>query len=180
MGTGTADGLRDRLELYAQGRPAVGLGLVGSGVTLGAVGVALLAWSETAAAGSRAFWQLREFAVVAAALALPVALLGVLVVVTGRPRALVGLAGFGACALDTVAFARAYPADWNLLGAPDATLEVAAVYVLGVALLVVAVWLGARAAAGAAPTHPVAPTTPKEEYGGFRFGFGGGDDEGDD
>jgi len=176
MGTGTAGGLVDRLEPYARGRPALGLALLGSGVTLGAVGLALLAWSETAAPGSASFWRLRKFAVVAAALGLPVALLGVLVVVTDQRRALLGVAGFGAAALDTVAFARAYPDRWNLLGAPDATLEVAAVYLAGVTLLLVAVWLGARAAAGAAPSYPVAPATPPEEqYGGFRFD--GGDDE---
>lgn len=166
-----------RLQPYAEGRPALGLALLGSGITLGAIGFALLAWSEAAVAGSPAFWRLREFAVVAAALGLPVALLGVLVVVTDRPLALVGVAGFGACALDTVAFARAYPDQWNLLGAPDATLEIAAVYLVGVVMLLLAVWLGARAAAGAAPSYPVAPATPPDEqYGGFRFGGGDGED----
>lgn len=168
FGGGAGDGVA---AAYRQGDTSIGLGLFLSGVMLALAGLLLFAWGELGATG-QGVWRLREYAGIAAAIGLPLALVGMQAVLSDHARTLVGLVGAVVCILDTVAFSVAYPGDWNVRSSPDYVLEVVAVYCLGLFLLFASLWLAVRTVTEAVDTgkriddpNPELDSTPGDPPG---------------
>ncbi|NKE34872.1 DUF2157 domain-containing protein [Natronococcus sp. JC468] len=127
-----------RRRLYA------GTGLVALGAVLAVLGVVLATTelfdgivAEATGWEMAAHYATVRFAGVAAGIGVPSALVGLfLVLPASRRLRAAGAVGAGLCLLGVALFWIAYPYHWRGVGA-DLTLEVAAVYLLG---LFVAVW----------------------------------------
>lgn len=116
-----------------------GFGLFFAGIGLGLVGVAIFFYSATLPPEALSTYAVREVAAVAAAVGLPVLLLGV-VVLLPVDRRMLYLAGVGA-AITLVAvglFTWAYPYNWNVPTATDYSAQVVAVYTLGLVAVIAA------------------------------------------
>jgi hypothetical protein len=111
----------------------VGFGLFFAGIALGTVGLVLFLLSGTQAAGSAAFWQLREVALVAALLALPAVGTSVAVLLpVGRRGVAASLAGAVLCVAAVVWLASVYPYEWTATGNDS---RVIGTYAVGLVML---------------------------------------------
>ena len=151
------------IDVYA------GFGLFFAGIGLGLVGVAVFFYSATLPPEALSTYAVREVAAVAAAVGLPVLLLGV-VVLLPVDRRMLYLAGVGA-AITLVAvglFTWAYPYNWNVPTATDYSAQVVAVYTLGLVAVI-------AATGGALVAHRVerATSAAAGAAGGSAAGTGG-------
>lgn len=141
--------IRDRLSsqllaLYRQyiGEPEhvrdvyLGFGLFFAGIAFALVGVLVFLWSSAYPQTVDRFWQLREIAIVLAAIGLPTFLASVTVLLPVDRRAeYATIAGGAICLLAVAMFVAAYPHNWNVSG-PDASVRGVATYSLGLVVLV--------------------------------------------
>ncbi|WP_435064853.1 DUF7139 domain-containing protein [Halobaculum sp. EA56] len=117
----------------------VGFSFFFGGISMGVVGVLLFLWSSALPPRPGLYWQLREIAISLSMLALPVFLLGVVVLLPSDRRALAGGTGGVLVTLGAVSlFVVNYPQNWNAPG-PDASATGVTVYAVGVVLATTAV-----------------------------------------
>ncbi|MDQ2048884.1 permease [Natronolimnohabitans sp. A-GB9] len=117
----------DRTDVY------VGFGLFLGGIGLAIVALVLFLWSSTFEARSAAHVTWAEPAYAIVMIALPLLMLGIVVLLPAERRVLyTSVAGVVITAAAVVGFLYAYPDDWNGYGA-DYTTEVVAVYAVGLA-----------------------------------------------
>lgn len=114
----------------------VGFALFFGGIAVGAIGLLVFLASVTAPDGSALFWQLREVALVLAAVGLPALLLSIVVLLPVSRRAThASLGGVALCLAATGIFVAAYPQAWNVAGT-DYSPHGISVYAAGLAVLV--------------------------------------------
>ena len=127
----------DRTDVY------LGFGLFLGGIGLALVGLVLFLWSTTLELRSDAYfaWVTPAYALVM--VALPVTMLGIVVLLPSERRMLyTSIAGTAVTIGATVGFLAVYPEHWNFMQDTDYTVEVTATYAVGLA--------GLTAATGAA------------------------------
>ena len=111
----------------------VGFGLFLCGIILATASFALFVYSTTLEAQSASYFQWVEPAYALGMLALPVVMLGIVVLLPSERRVLaVSVAGVGITIFAVAGFLYAYPDDWNRYGA-DYSVEVVALYAVGLA-----------------------------------------------
>ncbi|MBZ6496726.1 DUF7139 domain-containing protein [Natrinema longum] len=117
----------DRTDVY------VGFGLFLGGIGLAIVGLLLFLWGNTFDARSVGYFAWVGPAYALAMVALPVAMLGIVVLLPSERRVLyISIAGAAVTIAAVVGFLVAYPKDWNGYG-NDYTVQVIAVYAVGLA-----------------------------------------------
>ena len=117
----------DRTDIY------VGFSLFLGGIGLGIISLLLVLWSSRFEVRTDAYFTWTEPASALVMLALPLLMLGIVVLLPSERRVLyTSVAGVAVTAAAVVAFLYAYPDDWNGYGA-DYTAEVVAVYAVGLA-----------------------------------------------
>lgn len=123
----------NRLEKEANVR--LGFALFGAGAVAALAGLALFVYAMTRPAQSAAYFGAAQPAYALAMVALPLALLGIVILLPPDSR-LLGLAALGllVCLGATVGFVAVYPGDWFGRGA-DHTLRVLLPYAAGVGAL---------------------------------------------
>ncbi|MXV64363.1 permease [Natronorubrum sp. JWXQ-INN-674] len=117
----------DRTDVY------VGFGLFLGGIGLAIIALLLFFWSSTFEARSAAYVTWAEPAYAIVMLALPLLMLGIVVLLPSERRVLyTSLVGVAITVVAVAGFLYAYPDDWNGYGA-DYTAEIVAVYAVGLA-----------------------------------------------
>ncbi len=117
----------DRTDVY------LGFGLFLGGIGFAIAALALFVVSSTAETGSGAYVTWAEPAYAFAMVALPAAMLGIVVLLPSERRVLyTSIVGAAVCLVAVGAFLYAYPDDWHGFG-NDYTAEVIAVYAVGLA-----------------------------------------------
>lgn len=117
---------------------------LGGGLTMGGLALSLLGWlvflwnELTATFGTAGFYTVREVAIVATGLGIPVFLLGVITMLLGSDR-VTALAGAGvvACVGAVLLFVATYPGQWDTASQFNAPIGVT-LYGLGATVLVFA------------------------------------------
>jgi hypothetical protein len=116
----------------------LGFGLFFVGILLAGVGLVLFLYSGTFQYDTGVFWAWREPAYALGMVSLPTALLGVLVLLPVKRRAVyAGAAGSVVTFVAVVWFSVLYPYDWNVAGS-DASGPVVLLYGLGLAVVLAA------------------------------------------
>ncbi|NGM70874.1 permease [Natronolimnobius sp. AArcel1] len=119
----------DRTDIYA------GFSLFLGGIGLGIISLVLFLWSTNYAARSDAYFTWTEPAYALVMVALPILMLGIVVLLPSERRVqYASIAGVAVTVVAVGGFLYAYPTDWNGYGA-DYTAEVIAVYAVGLAAL---------------------------------------------
>ncbi|NUB92079.1 permease [Haloterrigena sp. SYSU A121-1] len=117
----------DRTDVY------VGFGLFLGGIGLASIALLLFLWSSTFEARSAAHITWAEPAYGIVMIALPLLMLGIVVLLPSERRVLyTSIAGVAVTLVAVVGFLYAYPDDWNGYGA-DYTAQVVAIYAIGLA-----------------------------------------------
>ena len=117
----------DRTDVY------VGFGLFLGGIGLASIALLLFLWSSTFEARSAAHLTWAEPAYGIVMIALPLLMLGIVVLLPAERRVLyTSIAGVAITAVAVAGFVYAYPDDWNGYGA-DYTAQVVATYAVGLA-----------------------------------------------
>lgn len=134
-----------------------GFALFFGGIAVGALGLLVFLWSGTLSQSTALFWQLREIAIVLAALGLPAFVLSVVVLLPVSRRAEY-VAGLGSlvCLAALGLFVWAYPKQWNVLSGADYSAQGIAVYAGGMAVL-------AGATGSALVAHHIERSSPSAE-----------------
>lgn len=176
----TDDSVPDNVlfDLYQQyiGEPEartdvyVGFGLFFGGIALAFVALVLFLYSGTLPAERPPFWAWREPAYALGMVSLPTALLGILVLLPIKARAIyAGVAGSAITFLAVILFAVVYPYSWNVPGT-DYSGPVVVVYGIGLAAVLAST--GAALVAhqiqqvkpGPADIEPMEEEEPEESY----------------
>ncbi|SNZ04877.1 hypothetical protein SAMN06269185_0708 [Natronoarchaeum philippinense] len=157
-------------ELYEQylGEPDaetdvyLGFGLFFVGIAFAVIALGLFAWSGAFVYGTDGFWSRRAPAFALGMLSVPTLLLSLVVLLPVERRATVsGLGGWTITLLSVVAFWQVYPSNWNVAGATDYSIQVTAVYAVGMTVLTASTGAAliahqlARARPGPADIEPV-------------------------
>ena len=117
----------DRTDVY------VGFGLFLGGIGLASIALLLFLWSSTFEARSTAHVTWAEPAYGIAMIALPLLMLGIVVLLPSERRVLyTSVAGVVITLVAVAGFLYAYPDDWNGYGA-DYTAQIVAIYAIGLA-----------------------------------------------
>jgi hypothetical protein len=117
----------DRTDVY------VGFGLFLGGIGLAIVGLLLFLWGNTFEARSAGYFAWVGPAYALAMVALPVTMLGIVVLLPSERRTLyTSIAGVAVTVGAVLGFLAAYPHDWNGYG-NDYTVEIIATYAVGLA-----------------------------------------------
>ena len=117
----------DRTDIY------VGFGLFLGGIGLGIISLLLFLWSSRFDARTAEYFTWAEPASALVMLALPILMLGIVVLLPSERRVLyTSVAGVAVTAAAVAGFLYAYPDDWNGYGA-DYTAEVVGIYAVGLA-----------------------------------------------
>ena len=115
----------------------LGFGLFFVGLGLGLVGVAVFLYSATLPPNTASTYAVRQVAAVAAAVALPGLLLGIVVLLPVDARMLyLGSLGTAVCLVAVGLFVWAYPQDWNVVTPPDYSAQGVAVYSVGLVAVI--------------------------------------------
>jgi len=151
----------------------LGFVLFFGGIALGAVGIVVFLLSAAVSGGGTPAWAIREVAMVAAAVGLPVILLGMVVLLPGdRRMTYVSVGGLAVCLVAVGLFVATYPMNWNVARTPDYSAQGVAIYAVGLVAVV-----GATGAALVG--HQVERATPGERTAaGTGAGGAGGTDAG--
>ncbi len=113
----------------------LGFGLFFGGIALGSVGLVLFLWSAGVEPGSAFYWALRQVAIVFAALGLPTAMVGIVVLLpVGRRVLYAAGGGLAVCLLAMAFFLSVYPSNWNVQSAADYSAQGIALYAGGLAI----------------------------------------------
>jgi len=157
-------------ELYEQylGEPDaetdvyLGFGLFFVGIAFAVIGLGLFAWSGAFEYGTGAFWSRRALSFALGMLSVPTLMLSLVVLLPVERRAtLSGLGGWTICLLAVVAFWRVYPSNWNVADAADYSIQVTAVFAVGMTVITASTGAAliahqlARARPGPADIDPV-------------------------
>jgi hypothetical protein len=114
----------------------LGFALFFGGIALGAVGILVFLLSALASGGTP-LWAIREVAMVASAVGLPLLLLGMVVLLPGdRRTTYVSVSGLAVCLGAVALFVFAYPMRWNVAGSPDYSAQGGAIYAVGLVAVV--------------------------------------------
>jgi hypothetical protein len=149
----------------------LGFALFFGGIALGAVGIVVFLLSAATSGGTPA-WAIREVAVVAASVGLPVILLGMVVLLPGdRRMRYAAVGGLAVCLVAVGLFVATYPMHWNVARTPDYSARGVAIYAVGLVAVV-----GATGAALVG--HQVERATPAERAAETDAGGGGDGDTG--
>ncbi|SEW32525.1 DUF7139 domain-containing protein [Natrinema salifodinae] len=120
----------DRTDVY------VGFGLFLGGIGLAIIGLLLFLWGNTFEARSAEYFAWIGPAYALAMVALPVTMLGIVVLLPSERRMLyTSVVGVAVTVGAVVGFLAVYPKDWNGYGA-DYTVEIIAIYAVGLAALI--------------------------------------------
>lgn len=115
----------------------LGFALFFGGIALGAVGIAVFLLSAAVSGGGTPAWAIREVAMVAAAVGLPVILLGMVVLLPGdRRMTYASVGGLAVCLVAVALFVATYPMNWNVARAPDYSAQGVAIYAVGLVAVV--------------------------------------------
>jgi len=134
----------------------LGFALFFGGIALGAIGIVVFLLSAVVSGGGPPAWAIREVAMVAASVGLPVLLLGMVVLLPGDQRmTYVSLGGLAICLVAVGLFVATYPMNWNVARTPDYSAQGVAIYAVGLVAVV-----GATGAALVG--HQVERATPGE------------------
>jgi len=134
----------------------LGFALFFGGIALGAIGIVVFLLSAAVSGGGPPAWAIREVAMVAASVGLPVLLLGMVVLLPGDQRmTYVSLGGLAICLVAVGLFVATYPMNWNVARTPDYSAQGVAIYAVGLVAVV-----GATGAALVG--HQVERATPGE------------------
>ncbi|MGM0591680.1 MAG: DUF7139 domain-containing protein [Halobacteriota archaeon] len=116
----------------------LGFALFFGGIALGGVGILIFLLSGVVTADPAFVYALREIGFAAAAAGLPVALLGIVVLLPGDTRmTYAAVAGLVVCGAAVALFVATYPEQWNVGGgAGDYSAEGVAVYAVGLVAVV--------------------------------------------
>lgn len=134
----------------------LGFALFFGGIALGAVGIVIFLLSAVVSGGGPPAWAIREVAMVAASVGLPLLLLGMVVLLpSDRRMAYVSLGGLAICLVAVGLFVATYPMNWNVARTPDYSAQGVAIYAVGLVAVV-----GATGAALVG--HQVERATPGE------------------
>ena len=115
----------------------LGFGLFFVGLGLGLVDVAVFLYSATLPPNTASTYAVRQVAAVAAAVALPGLLLGIVVLLPVDARMLyLGSLGTAVCLVAVGLFVWAYPQDWNVVTPPDYSAQGVAVYSVGLVAVI--------------------------------------------
>lgn len=132
-------------ELETTRNVRVGFRVFLGGVGLAALALVLFLWANTYDAHTSAYYAWSEPAYALSMLSIPVAMLGIVILLPSERRLLgVAVGGLVVTVIATGWFTLAYPADWNHYG-DDHTLSVVTVYAIGLAGLSVATGASLRA-----------------------------------
>ena len=114
----------------------VGFGLFLGGIGLAAVALLLFLWSAMLGRGTSPYWTVAQFSYAFGMIALPVIMLGIVVLLPAERRVLAtsGL-GVAITLLAVGGFVWAFPDDWNFHG-ENYTIHVVSTYAVGFAALV--------------------------------------------
>jgi cellulose synthase/poly-beta-1,6-N-acetylglucosamine synthase-like glycosyltransferase/4-amino-4-deoxy-L-arabinose transferase-like glycosyltransferase len=127
------------------------------GIGGGVLALGLFLFSGTQPAGSDLFWQLREYALVFAALALPAIALNLVTLLSVSRRKLVAsLFGSALCAIAVGWFMLVYPFEWTAAGND---IPVISTYVVGLSIPA-STAVGALLTRYGGKAHPVTPRQP--------------------
>ena len=144
----------------------LGFALFFGGIALGAVGIVVFLLSAAVSGGGTPAWAIREVAMVAAAVGLPVILIGMVVLLPGdRRMTYVSIGGFAVCLVAVGLFVATYPMNWNVARTPDYSAQGVAIYAVGLVAVV-----GATGAALVG--HQVERATPGERAAAVSTGAG--------
>lgn len=126
------------LEEVTEVNVYAGVGLTMGGVALTLVGWYVFLWNETATYGTAQFYTLRELAIVATGLGVPVFLVGVVTMLLGNDRmTALGVVGVAVCLGAVLLFVTTYPDHWDAPGRFNAPVGVS-LYGLGTAFILFA------------------------------------------
>jgi hypothetical protein len=142
----------------------LGFALFFGGIALGAIGIVIFLLSAVVSGGGSPAWAIREVAMVAASVGLPLLLLGMVVLLPGDQRmTYVSLGGLAICLVAIGLFVATYPMNWNVARTPDYSAQGVAIYAVGLVAVV-----GATGAALVG--HQVERATPGERAAEVREG----------
>jgi hypothetical protein len=145
----------------------LGFALFFGGIALGAIGIVVFLLSAVLSGGGPPAWAIREVAMVAASVGLPLLLLGMVVLLPGDQRmTYVSLGGLAICLVAVGLFVATYPMNWNVARTPDYSAQGVAIYAVGLVAVV-----GATGAALVG--HQVERATPGERAAEMRAETGG-------
>lgn len=115
----------------------LGFALFFGGIALGAIGILVFLLSAAASGGGTPAWAIREVAMVAASVGLPIILLGMVVLLPGdRRMTYVSLGGLAVCLVAVGLFVATYPMNWNVARTPDYSAQGVAIYAVGLVAVV--------------------------------------------
>lgn len=121
----------DRTDVY------LGFALFLGGIGLAVIGLALFLWSTTLELRSDAYFAWVTPAYALTMVALPVTMLGIVVLLPSERRMLyTSIGGTAITIAATIGFLVAYPEHWNFMRETDYTVEVTATYAVGLAGLI--------------------------------------------
>lgn len=113
----------------------LGFGLFIAGIGLGVVGLVLFLWSMTLEAHTSQYYAWIEPSYALSMLALPVVMLGIIVLLPAKRSVFItGVAGVALAIVAVIGFLFAYPDDWHHYGA-DYTVPIVATYSVGLAAI---------------------------------------------
>lgn len=117
----------------------VGFGAFFTGIALGVVALIVFLASGTQTTGTALYWQLRELALVAGLLGLPVVVASIVVLLpVGRRTQAISAAGIVCCVVAIALLVNFYPYDWTRADGVDSSVITISVYAVGLVLLATA------------------------------------------
>lgn len=131
-------------ELYEQyiGEPDaetdvyLGFGLFFVGIAFATVALGLFVWAGAYERGMEAYWARRGPAFALGMLSVPTLMLSPVVLLPVEKRALLsGLGGWTICLFAVGVFWRVYPGNWNVAESADYSVQVTAVFALGMTVI---------------------------------------------
>ncbi|RLN01393.1 hypothetical protein [Haloarcula sp. Atlit-7R] len=126
------------LEAVSEVDVYAGAGLTMGGLLLTVVGWGVFLWNETATYGTSQFYTVRELAIVAAGLGIPVFVLGAVAMLLGSHRTTaVAIGGTAICSAAVLLFVTTYPSQWDAPGRFNAPIGVS-LYGLGLSAMLFA------------------------------------------
>lgn len=149
----------------------LGFGLFFGGIALAFVGLLAFIYSGTLTYDSFAFWDWRSPAYILGLIALPTAMLGILVLLPIDARAIyTGVAGVAITFLAVIGFAIAHPFNFNVQSGADYSIPIVLLYGVGIAAVLAST--GAALVAhqiqrhkpGPADIQPMEEEEPEESY----------------
>lgn len=166
-------------ELYEQyiGEPDaetdvyLGFGLFFVGIAFAVIALGLFVWAGAFERGASAYWARRGPAFALGMLSVPTLMLSLVVLLPVEKRALLsGVGGWTICLLAVGVFWRVYPDNWNVAESADYSVQVTAVFALGMTVITASTGAAliahqlARARPGPTDIDPMEEEDEEETY----------------